>query len=420
MADDGARPPAIVLGADTPIGLTVIRELGQHGVPVHAIARSRDGVGLYSRWAAGRFLRPKGASETVDLLNRIARERGARFVLAVSDQDLRLVRDAADAGRLEGLTALVPPADKLALAGDKMATYGVAREIGVPVPFSWQPPAGATVALAPAALTFPCILKWSDSEAIQGTLARRGIPWLKSEYCYDPQELAKALERYAPLARYPIVQAFCPGGGLGHMIFMHRGEPLLRFQHRRLAEWPPEGGVSTVCESLPLESHAALFAKSVALLQRIGWEGAAMVEYRFDASSGSAALMEINGRFWGSLPLAHYAGAPFVWFTYAVLGLGLKPAQPAYRVGMRCRYMVPETRRILTLLIARGRTRNRALRFNAAGELFRYIAQFVGPKSRYYVFSVTDPGPFLADMTFVAWKFIRGCLRFRRRRVSAG
>ncbi len=32
--------PAVVLGIDTPIGLSIIRELGQHGVPVTGIGRT--------------------------------------------------------------------------------------------------------------------------------------------------------------------------------------------------------------------------------------------------------------------------------------------------------------------------------------------------------------------------------------------
>jgi len=38
--------------------------------------------------------------------------------------------------------------------------------------------------------------------------------------------------------------------------------------------------------------------------------------------------MEINGRFWGSLPLAYYSGAEFGWLTYSVLEL-----KTAGRVG---------------------------------------------------------------------------------------
>ena len=98
----------------------------------------------------------------------------------------------------------------------------------------------------------------------------------------------------------PLVQSFCPGHGLGHMIFMHGGEALIRFQHRRISEWPPEGGSSTICESLPLTENADLLQKSVELLRAIGWEGAAMVEYRFEPRTGRAMLMEVNGRFWAA------------------------------------------------------------------------------------------------------------------------
>ena len=59
----GALPPVIVLGVDTPIGLAVVRELGEHGVEVHGIARDARGVGLYSRWLRRGYLRPAAPGE---------------------------------------------------------------------------------------------------------------------------------------------------------------------------------------------------------------------------------------------------------------------------------------------------------------------------------------------------------------------
>src|SRR5271169_2450074 len=400
MGDRTAHPPAILLGADTPIGLTIIRDLGEHGVPVHAIARSRKGLGLYSRWTTNGYLRPPDDDATIDLLNRIAAEQDARYLLAVSERDLLFIRAAVDSGRLVGLRALAPPAAQLAIVGDKAATYAVAREVGVPVPVTGQPPDGPVADQSPGELTFPCVLKWSNPESAGRELSGHGLELLKSEYCYDRAELVRALARYAPYGRYPLVQAFCPGSGFGHMIFLDRGEVLLRLQHRRISEWPPEGGTSTVCESLPLSINAELLAKSEALLRRIGWQGAAMVEYRLEPSTGQAALMEVNGRFWGSLPLAYYAGVPFGWYTYAVLGLGVRPDPPPYRAGVRCRYMIPETRRLLTLMRQRGRTQNRALSFSVVGEVIEYGRQFFSPNSRYFVFTFRDPRPFFADMGF--------------------
>ena len=96
MGDRTARPPAILLGADTPIGLTIVRDLGEHGVPVHAVARSRAGIGLYSKWTTRGYIRPRDDEATIELLNRIAAEEGGRYLLAVSDRDLLFIRAAAD------------------------------------------------------------------------------------------------------------------------------------------------------------------------------------------------------------------------------------------------------------------------------------------------------------------------------------
>src|SRR5271167_1301119 len=125
MRDETARPPAILLGADTPIGLTIIRDLGENGVQIHAVARSRAGVGLYSKWTTRGYLRPPDDEATIELLNRIAAEQQARYLLAVSERDLLFLRAAADRGGLIGLQALVPPAAQLAIVGDKAATYAV-------------------------------------------------------------------------------------------------------------------------------------------------------------------------------------------------------------------------------------------------------------------------------------------------------
>lgn len=129
------------------------------------------------------------------------------------------------------------------------------------------------------------------------------------------------------------------------------GALTLLFQHRRVHEWPPEGGISTICATVPLDQHGDQRAKSEALLASIGWQGPAMVEYRLDERTGTYWLMEINGRFWGSLPLAHHAGAEFAWETYAQ-AVGIETAQREIK-ERHARYTIPETRRLFRIF--RGR-----------------------------------------------------------------
>lgn len=422
-----ALPPVVVLGIDTPIGLAIVRELGEHGIEVHGVARSPRGVGLSSRWLRRGYLRPPSAPELLALLDRIAQESGAPFLMAVSMGDALAMRTASDAGQLPRLRPLLAPLDRLELVNDKATIVRIAACLGIPVPATWEPAPADLGRPLPTGLTYPCILKWRDPELAAGPLAAHGLELLKTEYAHDPAELARALERYRLVGQFPLVQSFCPGRGLGQMFLMRDGVALMRFQHRRLHEWPPEGGTSTLCESVGPDQHPALMAKSEELLRHIGWRGPAMVEYRHDAATGRTALMEINGRFWGSLPLASHAGARFALGTYYALGLGREPPSAApYRVGMQCRYMVPETRRLLAVMRPGRAVQDRSLQFNPMREALGYLVGFMRPGMRYYVFQVRDPRPFLADLGSVARigagqiaERVRGLARRRGGRVAA-
>src|SRR5205085_6819270 len=88
-----------------------------------------------------------------------------------------------------------------------------------------------------------------------------------------------------------------------------RGALVADFAHRRLREKPPAGGASVLSESAPVDP--CLREQVVRLLGSIGWHGVAMVEYKHDLRSGATVLMEVNGRFWGSLQLAVDAGVDF-------------------------------------------------------------------------------------------------------------
>jgi hypothetical protein len=52
------------------------------------------------------------------------------------------------------------------------------------------------------------------------------------------------------------------------------------------------------------------------LVSALLWTGPVMVEFKIDNNDGRVLLMEINGRFWGSLPLAVKAGCDFPFLTY--------------------------------------------------------------------------------------------------------
>ncbi len=89
------------------------------------------------------------------------------------------------------------------------------------------------------------------------------------------------------------------------MVMGQNGEALSGIAHRRIREWPPSGGASTLREPIDVPH---LFRPATQLLRQLEWWGPAQVELRTDPRSGTPYMMEVNPRFWGSLKLAIDAG----------------------------------------------------------------------------------------------------------------
>ncbi|WP_293884273.1 carboxylate--amine ligase [Sphingomonas sp.] len=391
---------ALVLGSDTPIGLTIIRELGAHGVEVEAIGRSGRSIGGASRFATKEHVRPQGAID--QWVPQLIRQSGADALLAVSESDL--LELSALPRLIENCHILTPRPGPLAQVLDKSVTLALGRSLKMDVPISWQPVQGEDFAARTQSFDYPVILKWADPPRLAPMLAERGLTFLKAEYANDESALLAALSRYDGLARWPLVQTYCPGVGIGQMIHMSGGQATLRFQHLRLHEWPPEGGVSTLCRSVPITEHSAQMIQSEALLRAFDWDGPAMVEYRHDPATGRYWLMEVNGRFWGSLPLASASGAEFAWESFRRSVLRETATAPVPRTDLRARYMIPESRRLVRVVFQEQAIRDSSFRRRPWAETLDYFLEFFNFRTRYYVFRFDDPRPLICDFANIVRK----------------
>lgn len=389
--------PAIVLGVETQIGLAIVRELGRAGIRVIAMSHDPRALGLASRHVWRRVVvGPPRSDAVIDAVNALAVELGPLSLLTVSEGNLLwLDRERGRFGPAVGLA--VPQGAVLQAVLDKSQTLAAARALGIAVPRTDEPRSLDDVDALARDFPYPAVLKWKDANAVAPRLAAAGLPLLKAEYVYGADELRRSASRYQAVGEWPLVQQYCGGQGLGQFFFMQGGQAVRRFQHRRIAEWPPEGGFSSVCDVVPLQRHAELQAQSVALLQALGWQGVAMVEYRYDEAHHSAVLMEVNGRFWGSLPLAVAAGAGFAVLAHtAALGLPL-PTLPAAAERLRCRMVATEVKRLRRLWFQRGLIADREFKVQPLRETLRFLADFVRPGVRYFVWSADDPRPALRD-----------------------
>jgi predicted ATP-grasp superfamily ATP-dependent carboligase len=178
-------------------------------------------------------------------------------------------------------------------------------------------------------------------------------------------------------------------------LLVWEGRTLAVFSHRRIREKPPWGGVSVYAESIAADPW--LVRRSEALLTYFGWKGVAMVEYKLDAPGGTPHLMEINGRFWGSLQLAVDAGVDFPRLLVAAAMGDNPPAVTQYQIGVRGRWWWGDVDHLLTQL---RRSRKGVAPSFEERSRWRAVRDFLTvwrPGDHNEVLRLRDPRPFLRE-----------------------
>ena len=93
MTDKQVRPPCYVLGIETQIGLSLVRELGEAGVPVIGIATGDKAIGLQSRYLAhGEILKKPRTDAGLAELRAIGERYGAGYLLTRAAWRYHLLR----------------------------------------------------------------------------------------------------------------------------------------------------------------------------------------------------------------------------------------------------------------------------------------------------------------------------------------
>lgn len=200
-----------------------------------------------------------------------------------------------------------------------------------------------------------------------------------------------------PDAAFPVLlQERIVGPGEGIFLLRWEGRIVAAFAHRRLRERPPHGGVSVYRESIALEPD--FYAGAIRLLEDLDWEGVAMIEGKRDLRSGRPVVMEINGRFWGSLQLAIDAGVDFpALLVAAAVGAPLPHTPPLYRRGIRSRWEWGDLDHLLLRLLRSRRTLRLDRSAPSRVELLRSFVAWDRDRDRPEIWRRSDPAPFILE-----------------------
>jgi predicted ATP-grasp superfamily ATP-dependent carboligase len=339
-----AREPVLVLDGETNQALACVRSLGRAGHPVLVASLRRRSLAAWSRYCLASVWISEETPAGFARLRAWAIGRGVRIVLPLTERACILCNLERAAWEEAGITLGCAPQEMLQQAFDKVRSLEVARSCGVETPPTLLPDSLTAARAAAGELGFPCVVKARFSNAWDGTTF---LPDLGPGYAANMSELESAVADRRQDSSWPIIQGFVPGQGKGVFALCDHGHAVAWFAHERLRDVRPSGSGSSLRRSAPLEPR--LREPAERLLTALRWHGPAMVEFRDDGTH-APYLMEVNGRFWGSLQLAIAAGADFPrWWTAILSGRPLEPRR-SYATGVTVRWLWGDVKRFLYIL----------------------------------------------------------------------
>lgn len=407
-----ARPPAPVPGPAAVVlsclggsqgDLGVVRTLGRQGVRVVLVSEGDGGASALSRYVQEhhRIARFSDGPGVMQVLRSIAdRPVGtARPVLfPTADPDLDFVTRHREA--LSAHFALVnPPPPIVQACLDKSRFHRFATDHGFPVPQTWCPTGAEEVRQIAGSARFPLILKPSYPPSWSREPLASQLHHKKALTLQTPADLETWYARIAAVDPQVVLQDYVPGRDDRlyslHVYMDRHARPLAWFTGRKLRTYPTYAGIGCFVESVVVPE---IIDSGLSMLQRVGYTGLALLQFKRDERDGSFKLLEINPRSssWNLLAAACGVNLPYVAYADAI---GRPPGSPPIqREGVKYLYLDND---ILAFLDYRRH-----------GDLttWQWIRSLIGPKV-YQLYATDDLRPFLSDLAAKASRIGRKARR---------
>lgn len=380
----------LVTDADNRSALAATRSLGRRGDVVVVAGEHHPALASASRYCSARVTHPKPSQDPTGFVQAIvaaAREHAIDVVMPMTEVTTLLLTEY-QSQLPQHCTLPFAATEVVAQASDKSYVLQLAQELGVPTP--------RTTVIHSAADEikideYPIVIKPARSRVLTPS------GWISSgvTYANNAAELRAQLTALRTELFPVLLQERIHGHGVGVFACYAEGRPVAWFAHKRIREKPPSGGVSVLRESAPLQPLATEYAGK--LLERLGWRGVAMVEFKRDNRDGSLRLMEINGRFWGSLQLAIDAGVDFPALLADIAVGRAVPAPQPYKVGVRTRWLWGDVDALLAVMLKSRRTLNLPPGHPGRLRALWDFCHFWGRNLHYEILQRDDPRPWLLE-----------------------
>jgi hypothetical protein len=303
--------------------LAGLRGLGRAGLATVAFG-PRGSAGLRSRYADARVVAPDPADDPrgfAGALEATVEQLRPRVIYPGREEAIDAILASPRQAELRPLLPY-PRLDALERLRDKRTLPALAAEQGLETPAELAQ--GRADEIADVVGDRACAVKSATPRGVMGCtrIARSGA------------ELRAILAALPP--REPVVaQELCRGELLGLALVVDvDGCLVARFQQTASRTWPLEAGASA--NAVSVEPSEELVERARRLLADAGFAGLAHLQ--FLGTGDRCVLIDVNPRFYGSMPLALSAGVnlPLAW--HGVATGSPEPMLGDYRIGVRFRW----------------------------------------------------------------------------------
>lgn len=383
----------LVVGASNNASLSIVQSLGKFNNIIDLVGtREVFNKGFYSKYVRNKFL-ISPVEESICLflktLVKIIKANSYDFVIPTNDRMALVLSKLNDESCIGSTKILVPPYNQLMNAMDKGFILKCAKKFNCPIPKTvFTDQNFSEVEKAICKLNFPIVLKPRFSWYIHGDKLVKG----KIEYIINPTVLKERFNEVNEIIPYPLLQEQIRGTAWGMELLFWDNSVKAIFSHKRIRESNPLGSYSSAVESIPINTEYLEYICSV--LKFMKWNGVCMFEFKNDDADNIPKLMEMNARFWGSLPLAVRCGVDFPLYLIQIYKNEPVIKKEEYATGVRCRWLIADI--VHFLKVMKGRPRGWQGYFPSRKSTFKEFIKFRSYFS--YNNEYDDPLPGLLEL----------------------
>ncbi|GGN88308.1 MULTISPECIES: ATP-grasp domain-containing protein [Haloarcula] len=393
---------AVVVSNTSAASLSLVRALGQRGIRTIAASERPSPPTFASKYVDERVSLPDphtSLHDYRDVLLDVAARPSVKTIAPVREEDVFVLSKHREAFA-EHVRPVWPDLETLTVAHDRVALVEAARRAGVDVPETWL---------------LDEVRDWDRrliSKARYGLVTDHYVDGMQPDAVHptpntqyiepgEPPDVEDLIER---MGHVPIVQEFVPGTEYTVRALYDEGDCVLTTQKalRRGYKYPRGPSIYHEAVDIPDLREAAL-----ALLDELEWHGPASVGFIRHEETGAFKMLEINPRFWSSMPCDHHAGVDYPLYYWHLANGVSGPFHPQYTPGTASHLLRGEAVHLLSVVTetypfvprpSLGRT--------AAATLSSLVTQ-----PHFDVLDRDDPGPFVRDL----WNTGRSFLPSRER-----